>query len=520
MATPYGPNIGDATFVVFGVEEAGDPPVLSEGWVLLSHRETPDVRHLLAAWDPLQKVAASVTWAETNSGAGGIIMAIVAEGNGDGAAEAELDVELPLPEVQIHAQVAGVETAVLDVALPLPQLHIQGQARANAELAAQLPLPDFHLDLTVGRPELPGPPAEPVPEHPSLDLMPWVGQRSITFRFLLFDGVTGIRKGEIHPVRDSAPTLTHSTSRVIKRSLELHLGDADTARVDTIRDRVQVQMVTDDDQVWPLGTYMFVNNPRMVSHSGRESLPALVDEMWAVDQELSQGFSALPGETVDNTLRRLLSPFGLQLDLEPTVYSAEGTWAPGARRGKTVEDLALQGDYLSPWMDHQRRLRFLRSFDPASRLPDFDFDAHPVVYRDSVAETDDLLEATNRWVVVSNASRSEQTMAAPIVGIYDLPDEAPQSAAQRGLVVPRTVSLPAGSTQQAAAMAANLGQRQALYEQVDLATAPDPRHDSYQVIRWDGRLWLEIGWSITLVLDGEMSHTLRRIYLEGGGAGA
>lgn len=360
------------------------------------------------------------------------------------------------------------------------------------------------------------PPAAAPVAHPELDLMPWVGQRQATFRFMLFDGINGINKGEIRPVRDTAPVLTHNTTRTITRQITLQLDNEATELVNTVRDRVRVEMLL-AGQVYPLGVYLFVNNPReVVSLGRRESTPALMDQMWAVDQQLDTAFAVASPEPVQAALRRLLDPFGLEVSFEPSVFSTTASWAPGAQRGQVVEQLALAGDWFPPWFDHEGVLRLVRSFDPGERVPTFDFDAHPVVLRGSVAEVDDLLEAPNRWVVVSNMAGSEEAMATPVVGVFDLPDEAPHSAGNRGFTIPHVVELPVGSGQQAAAIARNLGQQQTLFEQVELSTVPDPRHDSYDVVRWDGRLWLEIGWAMELVEGGEMRHTLRRAYTAGG----
>jgi hypothetical protein len=386
---------------------------------------------------------------------------------------------------------------------------------------------------------LAAPPAEPAPTQPVASppaaprrgLPPLAGQRSASFRFWLIDGPTGIHKGQIHPLADSTPTLSHDTTRTIARAVDLALDAATTAQVDTVRDRVRVEMLL-AGQSWPLGTYVFVNNPRQVVSPGRrESSPALMDLMWPIDQQLHTGFAVQESphrkagvtelrETAEAALRRLLAPFGVEPDMEPSVFTSAGAWAPGARRGQVIEALALVGDWFSPWFDHHGRLRFVRSFDPAARLPDFDWDANPAVLRDTaITESDDLLAAPNRWVVVSNNSGDEASMAAPVVGVYNLPDEAPHSAANRGAVVADVVELQIASAQQANAVAANLGQRQTLFEQVELATTLDPRHDAYNVIAWDGRVWLEVSWSMQLTAGGEMRHVLRRAYPGGVGGG-
>jgi hypothetical protein len=155
-------------------------------------------------------------------------------------------------------------------------------------------------------------------------------------------------------------------------------------------------------------------------------------------------------------------------------------------------------------------MRFIRSFDPADAVVTFDFDTGRKVLLDPPpVETDDVLTAANRFIVVSNGATD---MSAPISGVYDIPSSAPHSIANRGFVIPKTVSRQVETSQQAGAIAANLGQRQTIFERLHIATAPDPRHDSYQVIRWQGENWLETAWTLPMVAGGVMTHTARKVY--------
>ena len=122
-----------------------------------------------------------------------------------------------------------------------------------------------------------------------------------------------------------------------------------------------------------------------------------------------------------------------------------------------------------------------------------------------------MLFRSNRFVVVSNDPGSD---AEPVVGVYDVPASAPHSIAQRGFVLPKTVDVQVRSQAQATVYARTLGLQQTVYEVVELSTPVDPRHDAYEVVRWDGVRWLEVSWTMPLVPGGEMRHTLRRAYPE------
>jgi hypothetical protein len=344
--------------------------------------------------------------------------------------------------------------------------------------------------------------------NPTLDLDDGVGQRTATYRFDLIDGVTGEQLGQIHPIRSGA-TITHDTTRTIKRDLHVRFGVADTAAINPLTDRIQPSMLIGGGQ-YPLGRFMFVDESDLVSTGGIWADTVLVDEMFIVDQQLSNAFGTGPTDGVTATVARLLAGLPLPgVQVEPSPYPAVGAWAPGTGGGQILEALSTQGDYMTPWMGNNGHFRMVRTVDPDTAVPTLDFDRGKRVIQGSVSEASDLLHAPNRFVVTSN-SGDAQTGA--IVGTYDVPPSAPHSIAARGFVIPQVVSLQIANSAQAFAAARNLGIRQSVFRRTQLATAPDPRHDSYDVIRWQGVNWLELGWAITLAEGAPMSHTLRRSF--------
>lgn len=340
---------------------------------------------------------------------------------------------------------------------------------------------------------------------------PWIGQRSATFRFELVNGVTGQFLGELTPIQGAS--LSHDVSRTIKRSLQMDLGAADTAAINPVTDRVDLYMVFDQEQSHehPLGRYVFVDNTRQVFTSGQLSSPALTDEMFIVDQQLDTGISANQ-RPVPNVIASVLAGMATppKYTIEASSFISVEAWAAGTGRGQVLEALALTGDYFSPWFGNDKEMHFIRSFDPIKQIPDFDFDASGNVNRIGITKTDNLLTAPNRFIVVSNAAVDP---SVAVVGIADVPVTAPHSIVNRGFVVPSLVNLQVANSRQATAIAANLALRSTVFEQVSLTTAPDPLHDSYNVIRWQGELWLETSWSMPLVEGSSMRHLLRRAYL-------
>lgn len=345
-----------------------------------------------------------------------------------------------------------------------------------------------------------------LPHDPLLDLDPWVGQRQCTFRFNLTNRLTGQNLGEITPLRGAS--LTHDTTKTIKRQLSISLGVADTAAINTVTDLVTVTMVFPNGQEYPLGEYMFTTDSRQLFTVGKLGQTMLNDQMFLVDQQITEGISGV-GRSVVDVIVEVLAGLPVTYTLEAATFTSTEAWGIGTNRGQILEALSLSGDYFSPWFDHTGVLRFIRTFDPSNSIPSMNFDVGNKVIRENILEDDDLLTAPNTFIVISNAS---ETPDVAVVGTAEVPSNAPHSVENRGFVIAEVLNLQLSNNLQAQAVAEGLVNRQTIFERVSLTTAPDPRHDSYDVIRWQDDLWLELAWSMSLVEGGQMNHLLRKSY--------
>jgi hypothetical protein len=342
---------------------------------------------------------------------------------------------------------------------------------------------------------------------PLLDFADGIGQQVSTFRFDLLDGVTGEPLAELTPIRNAS--LSNNIQQTTKRRLQMALGQADTALVNAVNNRVDVTMILSDGSEWPLGRYVFMDFPKQVFSSGDVAVGALVDEMITVDQQITEPFNANQ-ENTGLVIARALAEFNYPLEIAASPFTQIEAWGPGASRGQILEALATTGDYFSPWFGNDGKLHFIRSFDPADAVPNFNFDIGNQVLLPGITDNNDALIAPNRFVVIGNASVGIGT--STVYGVADVPDSAPHSIQNRGFVIPSVVTLPVTSNNQALAVAQSLAIQQTVAETVTLSTPIDPRHDSYDVIIWQDQKWLEIGWSMQLVAGGTMSHTLKKSY--------
>lgn len=359
-----------------------------------------------------------------------------------------------------------------------------------------------------------------------LDMSPYIGQRSATFKFVLINTVLPLPPVVIHPIKTTVPVLTHDTTRTIKRQITgLSIGASEAGLINVISSRILLYMTIGGTD-FPLGRYMFADRSALIITSGDILNTSLYDEMFMVDQQLENGYAAIRispvaavsgftqnlGLNCDRAIRELLRDINVTLNIEPTPYGSVGSWTAGTNRGQVIEQLSLDGDYFSPWFGNDTEMHFIRTFDPVTRIPTFDLDAGNRVIRDSIIQSDDLITAPNRFIVISNGVGSDDQLANPIVGRADIPTTAPHSVPNRGFVVPSVTERQVNSAAQAGAIAQNLALRQTVFERTELATVPDPRHDAYDVIKWQGEKWLELAWTLPLTEGAAMGHVMRKVY--------
>ena len=350
------------------------------------------------------------------------------------------------------------------------------------------------------------------PRVPQLDLDDWIGQRSATFRFDYVDIITGYRT-PVTPLKTGGiPTVSHDVGRTITRQLSnANFGVVDTSLINVIAGRIEPFMVFTDAE-YPLGRYMFNNQTKFDWTSGTLCSCAMYDEGFIVDQQTSASFGAESNALnplVDSLLQALLNGLPITVTIEPTTFTSSGAWPAGTSRGYIVEQLAIDGGYFSPWFDNTGVMRFIQAFDPATSVVTFDLDSGNRVLRGRATRTNDLIDAPNRFIVISNSANA---ITETIASSYDVPSSAPHSIANRGFVIAKTETRQLDTSVQAVAVARNLGLRQTIFERVELYTAPDPRHDGYDVLRWRGENWLELAWSLPLIEGSEMQHIARKVY--------
>lgn len=327
-----------------------------------------------------------------------------------------------------------------------------------------------------------------------------------------------LKVGELHPDRARAvPRITNSTESALKRSVSSVLLPPDeSADIDTIAARIRPSWVLQDGSEYPLGVFLFADASRSIFSFGDELSGTLVDQLFILDQELAASLSYPAGTIVTSALEDLAAQAGIvSRHVIPSTQqlSYPVAWKAGTSRLRAMTELATQIGYSSPYFDNTGTLQIVPAPNLATAMPTLTYSKGDVdegrVYAETIVETDDLLRAPNLYVVIDNSAT-----AGPIVGRYVVPASAPHSIPNRGFAVPRVVDLQgltSSSDADAAAQALAAEDGEA-FVWATFSAAPDPRHDTFDVVEFLGETYREIGWSLTCAPGGPHTHNLRRIF--------
>lgn len=354
-----------------------------------------------------------------------------------------------------------------------------------------------------------------------LTLTGW-GQRSNSFRFELLDNQNS-HIGDVDVDMSTPPSISNNINRSPKRQLNgLHLPPSVTADINTLTERVKPWMQFQDGTEYPLGVFLFADASRALFNSGSVQLAGTGDAYWTtgtmLDQlvTLDQGSRGInfygPGHSIYDALVQQLEAGGvLDYVIEATDAQVADwiVWKPNTNRLKVINDLCAMAGFYSLFFDNQgvAQARKVPSMDAVDPL--FTFEAGENVAAESVVESDDQLDAPNSYVVVNTAFGK-----FPVWGEWKVPAEADHSYQKRGYYVVKEYDVQGvESNAQATVVAKARGQSDyASYRWVNLSTAIDPRHDTFDVLSWKKEKYRSQQWGFTLSAGADMKHEMRRVW--------
>lgn len=348
----------------------------------------------------------------------------------------------------------------------------------------------------------------------------------LTFRFELLDIAHNVI-GHLSVRSDSTPTISNSINRTIKRQMSgLVLPQSDTAAINTLTDRVRPWAVFGDGSQRPCGVFLFgdATMSRQTYGSAQFATPgsglslsgSLLDQLCTIDQPTAVGTAYPPGTLISTALEEQMErSSALEWHIDPSTSRIRGTeWftkPAGTSLLEVINGLAQLGGYYTLFFDNEGIGQLIQVPDLSSSEVDFAYGEDSTVYQDTITESDDLLQAPNRYIVLNNSLTDE-----PVSGRWDIPATSPNSIANRGFVVGKTIDMQGvESNADAEAAAKAFGQADySTYSWATFDTVINPDHDTFSIVGWRGIKYREQAWSYPCIHDGHHQHELRRVYSE------
>lgn len=348
----------------------------------------------------------------------------------------------------------------------------------------------------------------------------------LTFRFELLDIAHNVI-GHLNVISNSPPSISNNINRTVKRQLSgLVLPVSDTAAINTLTDRVRPWAVFGDGTQLPCGIFLFADASRSrrtygstqftTPGSGLSMSGSMLDQLCTIDQATSVGTAYPPGTLISAALEEQMQrSSALEWHIDPSTAKIRGTeWftkPAGTSLLEVINDLAQLGSYYTLFFDNTGIGQILQVPDLSASDVDFAYSEGSTVYADTIVESDDLLQAPNRYIVINNSVTDE-----PVSGRWDIPATSPNSIANRGFIVAKVIDMQGvESNEDAVAAAKAFGQADfSTYSWATFDTVINPEHDTFNMVGWRGTKYREQSWNFPCIHDGHHEHELRRVYSE------
>lgn len=346
--------------------------------------------------------------------------------------------------------------------------------------------------------------------------MEGISQRSSTFVFELLD-LNLDRIGTLDIALDKPPEIENNSNRSIKRTLSnVNMPRHQVRDVNMLSDRVRVSMILASGGQFPLGVFMFADASVQKSTGGDWVEATLADQGLMLDQGTAVCIMFPPGTLISQAIQerlneRLIHSVAIDQSSVTTKGDEWTVWPVGTSDLDILNDLCKMAGFYSIYFDNSGTAVARTIPDLAAVEPRFTYGPGTNVFNDTIVETTDLLSAPNRYIVVNNGMTE-----TPISGMWDVPDSAPHSIKNRGMIVTKVIDSQAVSdTGQATAMARAIGQADTeTYEFATFAAAINPLHDTFDVVLWNNKKYHEQSWSMMCLDGSDHKHELRRVYSE------
>jgi hypothetical protein len=337
--------------------------------------------------------------------------------------------------------------------------------------------------------------------------------RESGFRFDLLDEKLNVI-GKIEPVMDNPPAISNDTGRQIMRDMRglvLPPGTAD--QLNPYADRVRPVMIHDGVE-WPMGVFLFVAGSSDLRTFGTTFSGGCADQGIILDQPIESSFGVATGGLPDSVIADLFiqagfTPAQFSIDTGAMPIGNPIAWPAGTSRLRIINDLAALGGCFPAFFTNAGIGRILSARTLPGVETDLIYDINRNIEDGTIVETDGTLTAPNRYIVIESGATQ-----APVTGVYDLPDDAPNSYAnigyRRAKVITEQGLIDSLAATERAYAAAQYDARNA--RRVSFGGIIDPRHDTFDLVDFLGYRYREVGWRTTLIEGAQMAHELTRIW--------
>ncbi len=334
-----------------------------------------------------------------------------------------------------------------------------------------------------------------------------------SIRFDVLDSSLNII-GTPGPLAASSVSLNVS-SKTLRTISGVKLTQNDMAAINPFTDRLRPTMVLGDATEWPLGVFVFSDQTDWLTDGVGKSdltladLSAVIDQLCVTDVSYAIGTPVIPAiESILNMLG-VSNTFILGPPDFTTVVSAAVTWPAGTSYLTIVSQLASLGGYFPPYFNNNGYCVIRRPQQIFVADADIFYQSSGTtkVAADTAKVNSGTLTAPNTYLVIDTAPKAGPVAAVAFVESY-LPWSKENRGGYRVTEVVRTQGL--GATTEAQAMADSLAVASQGFETVNFSSRPDPRHDGFQLIGWNGIIYRELSWSMPLTVGGLQTHSLVR----------
>jgi len=284
--------------------------------------------------------------------------------------------------------------------------------------------------------------------------------------------------------------------------------------VDPLNDLLRPKIVLGDGSEWPLGVFVFtdqIDNIRLGIYPVDLSLS---DQTGFLDINTRYTFSRPTGASIVGAITSILDTCqisqginGRRLPTDTTQLASAQTWAQGTSYLKILTDLCALGGYYPPYFDNDGTFVVRAPVDPFNADVDLVYDLYGgKIIAETVQYDSGILSAPNAYVVIDTSPKS-----APISAIAYVAGYLPWSVENRGgRVIPVQVTQQGLASVQQAQSIANASAASATigFQSVTFQALADPRHDTFQLVLFNGSIMREVSWSLPLTWGKPMTHKL------------